>query len=82
MISNLSKLEVKVGERVYQLLCHCESPVAECRQVLSQFDSFLVQIEENAKKAAEEAAQKAEVPIEVPVEALVESPVEDATMVQ
>lgn len=73
MLKNISKLEVKINERTYQLLCDMESPVYDCRQALDQFDNFLQQLEENAKKAAEAPLEQ---------ESISENVIEDATMVQ
>lgn len=72
-LKNISRLESVVNEKVYHLLAEMDSPINECRQALVQFDNFLQQIEENARKAAEP-------PVEPP--AVQENVVEDATVVQ
>jgi hypothetical protein len=43
MIKNLSTLEVKIGERVYKLLCETESTWGELHDVLYQMKNFVVQ---------------------------------------
>lgn len=43
MLKNITKLEVKMGERVYQLLCEVDSPLGELYDVLSMIKGFVLQ---------------------------------------
>ena len=43
MINNLTKIEVKIGERIYQLLCAVDSPLGEVHDALSSMKGFIVQ---------------------------------------
>jgi hypothetical protein len=42
MFNQIGKLEVKIGERVYQLLCAVDSPVGEVHDVLSQMKMYVI----------------------------------------
>ena len=53
MLKNISQLEYKIGERVYQLNCASDSPIVEAKEAVSQFMAYLVQIENQAKANAE-----------------------------
>lgn len=46
MIRNVSKFEVKIGERTYQMLCEMDSPISEAKEALFQFIKHLGQIED------------------------------------
>lgn len=58
MIKNISKLECKIGERVYQLLCDMDSPLNEVKEALYQYIKYIGHIEDAAR-----ASQEAEAPI-------------------
>jgi len=62
MLKNLARLEHKVGDRVYHLLCDNDSPIVEVKDALTQFLGYAVQVE----KMAAEAKQAAETPPEEP----------------
>lgn len=49
MIKNISRLEHKIGDRVYQVLCDTESPLAELKEALCQFLKFVGQVEDHVK---------------------------------
>jgi hypothetical protein len=51
MLSNISKIEIKVGEKVYQLLCDLDSPIEHVKEAIFQFGKFVGQIEDNIKLA-------------------------------
>ena len=53
MLKNISRLEHKIGDRVFHLLCDSDSPVHEAREALNQFMKFLGKIEDAAKAAQE-----------------------------
>lgn len=42
MISTISKMEVKIGERKYQLLCASDSPLGEVYDALSSMKGFVI----------------------------------------
>lgn len=50
MLSNISKIEVKIGERVYQLLCAIDSPLGEVHDALSEMKGFIIQKIQQADK--------------------------------
>lgn len=43
MLKNVSKLEIKVGERVYHFLCEADSPLGEAYDVLSRMRGFVLE---------------------------------------
>lgn len=51
MISNITKIEVKIGERVYQFLCANDSPVGEVHDAVCAMKSFVIQRINEADKA-------------------------------
>lgn len=65
MIKNVSKLEIKINEKIYQFFCDQDSPLAEAKEALFQFQKFVGQIEDAVKAQKEqeekEAAEKAKV---------------------
>lgn len=48
MIKNISRLEHKVGERVFHLLCDSDSPLNEVKESLLQFVALVDKIQEEA----------------------------------
>jgi len=54
MLKNITKMEVKVGERVYQFLCEVDSPIGEVHDVLSSMKAFVVQRIQEAESAPKE----------------------------
>jgi hypothetical protein len=67
-LKNLSKLEHKIGDKVFHFLCDQDSPLNQVKDALLNFLGFVAQVEkaaqdEAAKKAAE-ASPVAEMPIE------------------
>jgi len=67
-LKNLSKLEHKIGDKVFHFLCDQDSPLNQVKDALLNFLGFVAQVEkaaqdEAAKKAAE-ASPVAETPIE------------------
>lgn len=58
MLKNVTKLEVKIDEKLYQLICDNESPIGHVKEALFQFMKIVAQVEDNiiaARKAEEEA---------------------------
>jgi len=62
MLKNLARLEHKVGDRVYHLLCDNDSPITEVKEAITQFLGYVVHIE----KMAAESQKSAETPQEEP----------------
>jgi hypothetical protein len=63
MLKNLSKLELEIGNKMYQLLCENDSPIEHVKEALFQFQKYIGQIEDQVKatkKAQEEEAKKKE----------------------
>lgn len=60
MLTNLTKLEVKVGEKVYHFLCDVDAPLNDVKVALFQLTKYVGQAEDAimAKIAEQEAAQK------------------------
>lgn len=42
MLSNLTKLEVKIGEKTYQFICDNDSPIGSVHDALTAMKSFVV----------------------------------------
>lgn len=71
MLKNLSQLEHKIGDKVYQFFCDNNSPISEVKESLFQFLKFIGHIEDQAK------AMEASKPVETPkVEPIQEQKVE------
>lgn len=67
MLKNISKLEVVIGEKVYQMICDSDSPLEHVKEALFQFQKYVGQVEDaimaataKAKKEQEQAAQAIE----------------------
>lgn len=56
MLKQLAALEVKIGDRIYKLLCDHDSPLGEVHDALVQFKSHVVE----KIKAAHEAEKPKE----------------------
>jgi len=57
MIKNKTVLEVKIGERVYELTCATDSPLGELHDALMQMKGFCVEKMVIAQKQDQEAAE-------------------------
>ncbi len=69
MIQNVTKLEVKVGEKIYQFLCDQDSPITGVKEALIQFMSYSVNIERQAQERAQlPPLPKSDLPVEDKVE--------------
>lgn len=62
MISNLTKLEVKIGEKLYQLICECDSPVGAVHDALCQMKAHVVKMIQDAQQAEKPACASCEQP--------------------
>lgn len=58
MINNITKLEVKIGEKVYQFLCEVDSPIGQVHDALSAMKGFVIEKINEAQKAEQPAAQE------------------------
>jgi hypothetical protein len=57
MLKNISKLECKIGEKSYQLLCEMDSPTGDVKQALFEFLKYVGQVED-AIKASQKVVQE------------------------
>lgn len=58
MIKNICRLEHKVGEKIYQLLCDQDSPLGDVKEALFEFTKYVGKIEDQVK--AQHAQAEAE----------------------
>jgi hypothetical protein len=68
MLKNITKLEHKIGERVFQLLCDNDSLFAEVKDALFQFMKYVGQIEDTAMANASKIAYPQEEVVEIPTQ--------------
>jgi len=64
MLKNIVKLEHKVGDRVYQLLCDNDSPLQEVKDAIFQFSGFVAGVEKQAQEAAAKKSAEESPPAE------------------
>ena len=60
MIKALSKIEVVIENRSYQLLCDTDSPLAHVKDALFQFSKHVGVIEDHIAKLQQEQKEKEE----------------------
>jgi hypothetical protein len=53
MLNNISKIEVKIADRVYQLLCDNDSPLGQVHDALSSMKGFIINKMQEAEKASQ-----------------------------
>lgn len=53
MIKNITRLEHKVGDRIYHFVCENDSPLGEIHDALSKFKSCIIEIINGQEKAKE-----------------------------
>lgn len=51
MLKNVSRLEQKIGDRIYHLTCDTDSPLTDVKEVLFQFLKYVGHIEDQIKAA-------------------------------
>jgi hypothetical protein len=51
----------QVGERVYHLFCHPDSPTSEAKEALCHFIKYIGQIEESSSKAQAEPSDSSKI---------------------
>lgn len=61
MLSNMSKLESKIGNKVYQLICDQDSPLNHVKESLCHFIAYVNNLEEQIKAA------QAQIPVTPPI---------------
>lgn len=54
MIKNISRLECKVGEKIYHLTCDVDSPIEHVKEALFQFQKYIGQLEDQIKAQQEQ----------------------------
>lgn len=74
MLKNISKLEIKIGEKSYQFLCDMDCPLTEVKESLFQFIKYVGQIEDKIKEQQE--AEKAQQDVQSTVEPIQEAKAE------
>lgn len=57
MIRNKTVLEVKIGERIYQMECANDSPLGEVHDALSQMKGYVIQLMIDSEKKSEEGSK-------------------------
>ena len=60
MITALSKIEVVIENKAYQLLCDSQSPIAHVKEALFQFSKHVGAVEEAIAKMQQEQKDKEE----------------------
>lgn len=58
MLKNISRLEIKVGEKDYHFNCDHDSPLQDVKAALEEFLKYVVTLEEGVR-ASQEALEKA-----------------------
>ena len=61
MLKNISKLEVKIGEKLYQLLCDSDSPLEHVKECLFQFQKYIGQVEDHVKSQQQQSEEEKKV---------------------
>ncbi len=77
MLKNLSRLEHKIGDRIYHFFCDVDAPIFEVKDVLLHFLKYSIDVEEAHIVAAQ---SKEELSKALPSESLTEENTEDATI--
>lgn len=67
MLKQISKFELKIGEKIYQFFLDSDSPLEHAKEALFQFQKLIGQIEDNVKaQQAQQANQDKVEPINTP----------------
>ena len=51
MLSQLSKLEYKIADKVYHFMCDQDAPLEHVKECLFQFSKYIGQVEDTIKQA-------------------------------
>lgn len=70
MLKNISRLECKIGEKIYHLSCDFDSPLTEVKEAIFQFSKYIGHIEDQIK--AQEEAKKVQEDVQSNVEPIPE----------
>lgn len=62
MLKNITKLEHKIGERVYQFVCENDAPLGECHDALAKFKGYVV---DRIKEASEAEKPRRDAEVEI-----------------
>jgi hypothetical protein len=65
MLKMIARLEHKIGERVYHLLCDSDSPTVEIKEAISSMLGYVVNVETQAKAQAEAQEKEGASPVEL-----------------
>ena len=49
MLKNITKLELKINEKIYEFLCDSDAPLIDVKECLFQYLKYIGQIEDQAK---------------------------------
>lgn len=60
MLRNVSKLEMVIGEKVYQMFCDADSPIEGVKEALFQFQKYVGQVEDAITAATAKAKKEQE----------------------
>lgn len=66
MLKNISKLELAIGEKIYQFICDSDCPLNDVKEALFQILKYIGQIEDNIKAQRSNEIEKE--PIDSPKE--------------
>ena len=67
MLKNISRLEVVIADKAYQLTCDSDSPLAHVKESILKFLYYVNSVEEQVAAQKKAAEEKAENPVEEPV---------------
>ncbi len=60
MLKNISQLEFKINEKLYNFSCDHDSPIEHVKEALFQFQKYVGQIEDAVKSQQEKLKQEQE----------------------
>lgn len=68
MLKSISKLELKIGEKLYEFMCDHDSPVEHVKEALCQFIKYAGNVEDAVKQARQqqEEAEKSQESAQTP----------------
>lgn len=65
MLKNISKLQCKVGEKDYNLLCDNDSPLEHVKEAILQFLKYVQLVEDQVKEQIEAQKSATEQSVEI-----------------
>lgn len=72
MLTNISKLEVKVDGKSFSLLCDFDSPLTSVKEALFQFTKFIAKIQDDVAQKQKDDAEKVKDKVETEQDEYVE----------